>query len=421
MRITLKDKPKKHKNRRIGQDRKTRQMFDYHLIENDPEAYKLLPLTYRKIKDGKYILYEPKLNEEEKEKFERLKKRIYDTVSVKMLKDKEEYYLKMIDEIYSNGWFRKRKPDNETKLRVYYHILRDIEGLGPITPLLKDPLIEDITIQHNGSEKTLVVYLAGLGYTPTNISLEEEEVRNLIFKMAEKTGRAVNLIQPILEGKLGEGIRVHAFLGGEVSERGSTFTIRKAIKRPSLKQLIQYGTLTVEAAKYLSNAVRNGYSGLIIGEVGSGKTTLLNALLKEIPENKRIITLEDTPEIYLEHPGWEPLVARPGYGAPNKDGRKPGEIKIVDLIPSVLRMRPDYCVIGEVRRKEELEPLLEVITIGGAGLTTFHAKSIDKAYQRLINMGLTKDQLTLLKIWVMVKAIEKRGRTKRRVWEIREL
>ncbi len=377
-------------------------------------------LAYRTLKNGVYILHEPRLLQEDKSRLERITEWILDKLTPERLQDKRNFYLEAIRKVYSKGFLRRKPPDGETTLKLYYYIIRDVEGLGPLTPLLRDPEVEDITLSYDSGRPRISVYLSGHGLTPTNIYLEEDEVRQLIFRLAEKCNRTVNLLQPELEGKLAEGVRVQAFLGREVSEKGSHFTIRKPVQRPSLRELVRQGALSPIAAGYLWLVVTAGVSGLIVGEVGSGKTTLLNALLQLIPRDRRIVTLEDTPEISLEHPNWVPLVARPGYGVPNGTGKRPGEITLMELIPSVLRMRPDYTVIGEVRRFAEARALLEVITVGSTGLTTFHAASLDSALARLLNMGLDRRQVSLFKVWILVRALNTNNMVKRVVWEIRE-
>jgi|GEM_PF-3377042 len=377
-------------------------------------------LAYRTIEGGVYVLHEPRLTGEERERFERLKAWILDRLTPDTLRERRSFYLKAIRKIYSRGLVRRRPPDEETTLKIYYYIIRDVEGLGPLTPLLRDPEVEDITLSYQSDRPVLSVYLSGRGLTSTNIQLSEEEVRRLIFRLAEKCNRTVNLLQPELEGKLAEGVRVQAFLGREVSEKGSHFTIRKPVRRPTLRELVGQGSLSPLAASYLWLVVTTGVSGLIVGEVGSGKTTLLNALLHLIPGDRRIVTLEDTPEISIDHSNWVPLTARPGYGVPDTTGRRPGEISLMDLIPSVLRMRPDYTVIGEVRRAEEARALLEVVTIGSTGLTTFHSSSLESALARLLNMGLDRRQVSLFRVWILVKALKEDDKLRRVVWEICE-
>ncbi|RLG51452.1 MAG: hypothetical protein DRN99_08510, partial [Thermoproteota archaeon] len=253
----------------------------------------------------------------------------------------------------ARGW----NPPRELLKAATYYLLRDLEGLGKLTPLLKDPEIEDIKLPSRGDRRLWVMLSGRTGWLPTNVELTEEEARELVLKMAELCGKQVSLASPRLEGKLPSGERVQAALGYEVSEGGTTFVIRKYVRRElTLRDWVKQRAISPEAAAYLWLLVEEGISGLVVGETGSGKTTFLSSLLRLIPWDKSIITVEDTPEITLDHENWIQLVTRPGHGSAR-------EIGYADLMRDVLRMRPDYCIVGE-SRGEETRILAQFIAMG---------------------------------------------------------
>ncbi len=301
--------------------------------------------------------------------------------------------------VKARGW----NPPKQLLRAAAYHLLKDMEGLGKLTPLLWDPEIEDIKLPSRG-DRRLWVMLSGLtGWLPTNVELTEDEARELVLKMAELCGKQVSLASPRLEGKLPSGERVQAALGYEISEGGTAFVIRKYVRRKlTLWDWVRQHAITPEAAAYLWLLVEEGISGLIAGETGSGKTTFLSSLLRLIPWDKSIITVEDTPEIALEHRNWIQLVTRPGSGSTR-------EIGFTELMRDVLRMRPDYCIIGE-SRGEETRILAQFIAMGRTGFATFHAISVQDALRRLLShpLSLTPEQAAMFRVIVLLRIHEGR-------------
>ena len=350
-------------------------------------------LAWRGIKGDKYIIIEPPLPE--KEILERAKDYVLSRISFEDLDKLHKLYERAAKRAFKDF---KKKYDEEKLNALIYYLKRDIEGLGKLDPIMKDPFVEDVTLPARGGRK-LFVYLAGKGaWLETNIELDEEEARQIVLKLAERVGKQVSLAIPRLEGKLSDGSRVHALYGPAVSEGGTTFTIRKFVVRPRIEQLISWGAVSVEAAAYLWLLAEHGISGFIVGETGSGKTTFLNAILSLLPKHTHIVTVEDTPEIFLpDHKNWTSLIGQPpGMGVKG--------MEIPDLLRDVLRMRPDYVVVGE-SRGEEARLLVQFIHVGHTSFTTFHASMIEGVLARLRGdpINLTNEQIADFKVAVLLR------------------
>ncbi|RLG41801.1 MAG: hypothetical protein DRO05_02910, partial [Thermoproteota archaeon] len=223
--------------------------------------------AWRGIKEQKYIVIEPPPLDEEV--IQRAKDYVLSRISFDDLDKLQKIYewgaQKALKEF-------KKKYDEKTLKSLIYYLKRDIEGLGKLEPIMRDPYVEDVTLPARGGRK-LFVYLAGRGeWLETNIELSEEEARQIVLKLAERAGKQVSLAVPRLEGKLPDGSRVHALYGPAVSEGGTTFTIRKFVVRPRIEQLISWGSVSIEAAAYLWLLAEHGVSGFIVGETGSGKS-----------------------------------------------------------------------------------------------------------------------------------------------------
>jgi flagellar protein FlaI len=211
----------------------------------------------------------------------------------------------------------------------------------------------------------------------------------------------------------------------EVSQKGSTFTIRKFREDPiTIVDMIGFGTLSPEVAAYLWTAIEHKRTILITGVTGSGKTTLLNSILNLVKPNYKIITIEETPEIRLPSRNWVQLVARPSYAAGES---RAGEISLYDLVKVSLRYRPDIIVVGEVRGAEAYV-LFQSIATGHSGATTIHAENIDAAIKRLTSppMNIPESYIPLINIALLIERVsikdsEGRVRANRRVtriWEV---
>jgi pilus assembly protein CpaF len=219
--------------------------------------------------------------------------------------------------------------------------------------------------------------------TPSGISfLSDETLHSTIDRMVSRVNRRLDESSPFVDARLPDGSRLNAIIP-PVSLSGPCLTIRKFRKEPfSLEELIRIGTLDMESAGYLREAVIGRMNIIISGGTGSGKTTLLNALSQFIPETERIITIEDAAEIRLMKPHVVRLEARP----PNTEGA--GAVTIRDLVKNSLRMRPDRIVVGECRGGEALDMLQAMNTGHDGSITTGHANTPRDMLRRLETMVL---------------------------------
>lgn len=265
------------------------------------------------------------------------------------------------------------------RTRVIDEIGADVLGYGPLEPLLTDDTVTEIMV--NGYEQIFVEREGQLIPYPARFS-GEAQLRRVIERIVGRVGRRVDESSPLVDARLEDGSRVNAIIP-PLAVNGASLTIRKFSRRPyTVDDLIGFGTLTPEIALVLEAAVRGRLNMLVSGGTGTGKTTLLNVLSAFIPENERIVTIEDAVELQLQQTHVVRLESRP----PNIEGR--GEVTIRDLVRNSLRMRPDRIVIGEVRGGESLD-LLQAMNTGHEGsISTVHANSPRDAIARLETLVL---------------------------------
>ena len=222
-----------------------------------------------------------------------------------------------------------------------------------------------------------------------------------------------------MDAVLPDGSRVNIVYGGDVSKRGSNFTIRKFTSTPlSILDLVEFGSLTFEMAAYLSFVMREGMNIFISGETASGKTTLLNAITGFIPPSAKIVSIEDTPEVQLAHPNWIREVIRGG----TKDTGG-SAVTMMDLLKSALRQRPNEIIIGEIRG-EEGAVCFQAMQTGHACMATFHASTVEKLIQRLTGnpINIPKVYIDNLNVVVLCSLVRlPSGKEGRRVTGISEI
>ena len=252
-------------------------------------------------------------------------------------------------------------------------------GLGPIEVLLKDPTVTEVMV--NGPKKIFVKRMGRLQLTDIQFH-DDSHVMNIIERILSPIGRHIDESVPLVDARLEDGSRVNIIIP-PLSLVGPCITIRKfATKALSVDNLITFGTLDRKMADFIKACIQARINILVSGGTGSGKTTTLNVLSSFIPENERIVTIEDAAELKLQQEHVVTLESRPA----NIEGN--GEITIRDLVKNALRMRPDRIIVGEVRGGEALDMLQAMNTGHDGSLTTAHANNPRDALSRLETMVL---------------------------------
>ncbi len=263
--------------------------------------------------------------------------------------------------------------------RLFEQIVAEILGLGPLEPLLADPHVTEIMV--NGS-KNIYVERQGRITRASLVFESDEHLMRIIERIVAPLGRRIDESMPYVDARLADGSRVNAVIP-PISLIGPVLTIRKFFKIPlTVEQLIQYGSVTAESMEFMKAAVTGKLNIIVSGGTGSGKTTFLNLLSAYIPNDERIITVENAAELQLRQEHVVTLESRP----PNIEGR--GEITIQDLVINCLRMRPDRIVVGECRGPEAFDMLQAMNTGHEGSLSTIHANNPREATARLENMIL---------------------------------
>ena len=258
--------------------------------------------------------------------------------------------------------------------------LRDeMLGLGPIESLLRDPSVTEIMV--NGPKKVFAERMGKVKLTDVRFH-DDAHVMNIIERILSPIGRHIDESTPLVDARLKDGSRVNIIIP-PLALCGPCITIRKfAEKALSVENLISFGTLNRKMADFIKACIQARVNILVSGGTGSGKTTTLNVLSSFIPENERIVTIEDAAELKLQQEHVVTLESRPA----NIEGN--GQITIRDLVKNALRMRPDRIIVGEVRSGEALDMLQAMNTGHDGSLTTAHANTPRDALSRLETMVL---------------------------------
>jgi pilus assembly protein CpaF len=268
----------------------------------------------------------------------------------------------------------------EERREIVRQLTDDILGYGPIEPLLRDETVTEVMV--NGFDHVFVERSGKLERTDVRF-VDESHVMRIIDKIVSQVGRRVDEASPMVDARLPDGSRVNAIIP-PLALNGPTMTIRKFSRDPyTVDDLISFGTLTARSAQFIAAAVKGKLNILISGGTGTGKTTTLNAMSAFIPDDERIVTIEDAAELQLQQDHVITLESRPS----NIEGT--GEIKIRELVRNALRMRPDRIIVGEVRGAETLAMLQAMNTGHEGSLTTIHANSPRDALARLETLVMT--------------------------------
>jgi pilus assembly protein CpaF len=277
---------------------------------------------------------------------------------------------------------RQELPFNQQEREALIQDIQDeILGYGPIEPLLRDATVNDILVN---TWKQVYVERRGK-LEKTDITFQDNEhLKRIIEKIAGAVGRRIDESMPMVDARLPDGSRVNAVIP-PLALDGPLLSIRKFAADPyTVKDLVRFRSLTPPMAEFLAAAVRARVNIIISGGTGAGKTTLLNVCSSFIPDNERILTIEDSAELQLQQPHVARLETRPA----NIEGA--GEIRQRDLVKNALRMRPDRIIVGEVRGAEALDMLQAMNTGHDGSLTTLHANTPRDCLTRLEHMvGMT--------------------------------
>jgi pilus assembly protein CpaF len=269
--------------------------------------------------------------------------------------------------------------------RVIEEVLNEVFGLGPLEPLLQDPTVSDILVT---TPKLVYVERAGK-LTRTSVEFKDNaHLMRIIEKVVSRVGRRVDESSPLCDARLPDGSRVNAVVS-PVAIDGPLLSIRRFGRDPlQPADLIRNLSMTKEMVELLEACVRARLNVIITGGTGAGKTTLLNVCSGFIPEDERVVTIEDAAELQLR----QTHVARMETRPPNIEGT--GAIKIRQLVINALRMRPDRIVVGEVRGEEALDMLQAMNTGHDGSLTTIHANTPRDAIGRLeVMVGMANSNM----------------------------
>jgi pilus assembly protein CpaF len=263
--------------------------------------------------------------------------------------------------------------------QLFRDVLDDLVGYGPIQHLLEDPSVSEVMV--NGPNNVYVERDGKL--TRTSVEFRNDDhVRQVIDRIILPLGRRVDEDKPTVDARLPDGSRVNAVVP-PVAIDGPSITIRKFTKEKlGIQQLIEFGSITEQMAEFLRACVVSRLNIIISGGTGSGKTTLLNVLSSFIPEDDRIVTIEDAAELQLQQDHVVRLETKP----PSVEGG--GAVHVRDLVRNSLRMRPDRIIVGEVRGGEAIDMLQAMNTGHDGSLTTLHANSPRDGLSRLETMAL---------------------------------
>ncbi|MFW6017420.1 MAG: type II/IV secretion system ATPase subunit [Halapricum sp.] len=362
--------------------------------------------------EHRYHVVEPTLDELERELLERL----FEDIRTPLLyrddieKDPETA---LIEELASRLEDYGVLIDPETFHRLFYYLYRQFQGYGKIDPLMHDPDIEDISCDGVG----LPIFAYHEEYTDieTNVTFGDQELRNFVIQLAQRSGRHISVSDPVVSTTLPDGSRIELALGEEVTPRGSAFTIRKYAEEPFTPvDLLEFGTVDLNMLAFLWLAIESNKSLIFAGGTAAGKTTSMNAMSMFVPPRSKVLTIEDTRELSLYHDNWLSSVTRERF---DED-----DITMYDLLRSALRHRPEYIIVGEVRGREAVT-LFQAMNTGHTTYSTMHADSVQTVINRLENEPINVPRpmvasLDLLCVQVLTRHNDKRVRRIKTLAEI---
>ena len=345
--------------------------------------------------DMKYYAIEPSLSGDEQSLFSKIRDELLDRSVSKAVPEEESEYDDRIEELLQETttieqdrsglryWIDRLldflglsnyRVSEQTYENIRYRLNRDIVGLGPLEPVMRDPANEDVHVI--GPHQCYVDH-GTYGLIETTVDFgTPEQFDSWIRSMGERIGDPVSDSNPIVDSTLPDGSRLNVIYSDDVSVQGPSLTIRQGDETPlSINQITKWGTLSPELVAYLWLCLENEQTVFVVGETASGKTTTLNSIMSFIPRDSKIYTAEDTAEVLPPHDTWQQLLTREGGGEENSD------VDMFDLVAAALRSRPDYIVVGEVRG-EEGRMAFQAAQTGHPVMLTFHASDIVSMIQR---------------------------------------
>ncbi|SDZ83817.1 flagellar protein FlaI [Haloplanus vescus] len=309
--------------------------------------------------------------EEESEYDDRIEELLQETTTIERDRSGLRYWLDRLLQFLNLGDIRVSE---QTYENIRYRLNRDIVGLGPLEPVMRDPANEDVHVI--GPHQCYVDH-GTYGLIETTVDFgTSEQFDSWIRSMGERIGDPVSDSNPIVDSTLPDGSRLNVIYSDDVSVQGPSLTIRQGDETPlSINQITKWGTLSPELVAYLWLCLENEQTVFVVGETASGKTTTLNSIMSFIPRDSKIYTAEDTAEVLPPHDTWQQLLTREGGAEGDSD------VDMFDLVAAALRSRPDYIVVGEVRG-EEGRMAFQAAQTGHPVMLTFHASDIVSMIQR---------------------------------------
>jgi len=378
------------------------------------------PYSYVKIERVRnegftYVVVEPAISQKEKTILMETYAHLRDII---IYDDTEKSRDERIDPVAVARIIRQFDPDiTEDRVEILkYYIRRDLTGYGPLEVLMRDPALEDLSC--NGHDLPVFIFHRSYGSLPTSIYFTESELNQFVLKLAQKANKQMSLSNPMVDATLPNGARIQITYSEVVSTKGSSFTIRKFRAEPMTPlDLIRFGTYNAETLAFLWLAIEHRKSLLVVGGTASGKTSMMNAVSLFIPQNAKVVSLEDTREIQLPHRNWLPTQTR----ELNVEGIK-GDIDLFSLLKACMRQRPEYIIVGEVRGVEA-QTLFQAMNSGHATLSTIHAGSVHEAINRLTHDPINVPPVMFQALdLVVVQSIYTLGKTRiRRCLSIHEI
>ncbi|TKR28301.1 type II/IV secretion system ATPase subunit [Natronomonas salsuginis] len=344
-------------------------------------------------RDMKYYAIEPTLSGDEMQIFEGVKDELLRRSVTKKAPTGESEYGDQIEELLAESTrvdgrepadllerIRFKIDPNITEVsqatfeNIRYRLNRDIVGLGPLEPVMRDPANEDIHVI-GPSECYVDHEVYGMVKTTVDFGTEAE-FDSWLRNMGERIGDPLSDSDPIVDSTLPDGSRLNVIYSDDVSLKGPSLTIRQGSEVPlSVNQITNWGTLSPELAAYLWLCLENEQTVFVVGETASGKTTTLNSIMSFIPRDSKIYSAEDTAEVMPPHDTWQQLLTREGGGEDSQD------VDMFNLVEAALRSRPEYIIVGEVRG-EEGRMAFQAAQTGHPVMLTFHASDIVSMIQR---------------------------------------